>query len=42
MSAGRKLMSLGAGRFIDTRYGPNVPQAFDGLDAIVTSDQIGK
>lgn len=36
MSAGRKLMSLGAGRFIDTRYGPNVPQAFDGLDAIVT------
>jgi hypothetical protein len=21
-SAGRKLMSLGAGRFIDTRYGP--------------------
>jgi hypothetical protein len=35
-SAGRKLMSLGAGRFIDTRYGPNVPQAFDGLDAIVT------
>jgi hypothetical protein len=37
MSAGRKLMSLGAGRFIDTRYGPNVPQAFDGLDAVVTS-----
>lgn len=37
MSAGRKLMSLGAGRFIDTRYGPNIPQAFDGLDAVVTS-----
>ncbi len=36
-SAGRKLISLGAGRFIDTRYGPNIPQAFDGVDAIVTS-----
>lgn len=36
-SAGRKLIALGAGRFIDTRYGPNIPQAFDGIDAIVTS-----
>ncbi|MDI4239358.1 alginate export family protein [Bradyrhizobium sp. Arg237L] len=36
MSAGRKLVSLGAGRFIDTRYGPNIPQAFDGLDATLT------
>lgn len=31
--AGRKLLSLGAGRFIDTRYGPGIPQAFDGIDA---------
>ena len=36
MSAGRKLISLGAGRFIDTRYGPNVPQAFDGIDTTLT------
>jgi hypothetical protein len=36
-SAGRKLISLGAGRFIDARYGPNIPQAFDGVDAIVTT-----
>jgi Alginate export len=32
-SAGRKLLSLGAGRFISTRYGPGIPQAFDGADA---------
>ena len=37
ISAGRKLISLGAGRFIDTRYGPNVPRAFDGLDATITT-----
>ncbi|HEV7327701.1 MAG TPA: alginate export family protein [Bosea sp. (in: a-proteobacteria)] len=36
MSAGRKLISLGAGRFIDTRYGPNTPQAFDGFDMSLT------
>ncbi|MGL4961369.1 MAG: alginate export family protein [Inquilinus sp.] len=36
MSAGRKLISLGAGRFIDTRYGPNIPQAFDGFDMSLT------
>lgn len=35
-SAGRKLVSLGAGRLIDKRYGPNVPLAFDGLDASLT------
>ncbi len=33
LSAGRKLMSLGAGRLIDNRYGPGVPQAFEGLQA---------
>jgi len=37
VSAGRKLVSLGGGRFIDTRYGPNVPRAFDGFEATVTS-----
>lgn len=34
-SAGRKLLSLGAGRFVSTRYGPGIPQAFDGVDATV-------
>lgn len=38
VSAGRKLVSLGAGRFVDTRYGPNVPQAFDGIDVTVADD----
>lgn len=38
VSAGRKLLSLGAGRFIDTRYGPNIPQAFDGVDATLTGE----
>jgi hypothetical protein len=37
LSAGRKLVSLGAGRFIDTRYGPNIPQAFDGFDMSLTA-----
>lgn len=32
VSAGRKVFSLGAGRFIDSRYGPNIPQPFDGVD----------
>lgn len=36
LSAGRKLVSLGGGRFIDTRYGVNIPQAFDGADATLT------
>lgn len=35
VSAGRKLLSLGAGRFVSTRYGPGIPQAFDGVDATV-------
>ncbi|MDK2761979.1 MAG: alginate export family protein [Sphingopyxis sp.] len=33
VSAGRKLVTLGAGRFINPRYGPGVPQAFDGVEA---------
>lgn len=41
LSGGRKLFSLGAGRFIDTRYGPNVLQAFDGFDATLSND-LGK
>ena len=38
LSVGRKLVSLGAGSLIDTRYGPNVPQAFDGVDAKLTGE----
>lgn len=37
VSAGRKLVSLGAGRLVDTRYGINVPLAFDGVQAVLTS-----
>lgn len=40
-SGGRKLFSLGAGRFIDNRYGPNILQAFDGVDATL-SNELGK
>lgn len=39
LSAGRKLVSFGGGRFIDTRYGPGVPLAFDGFEAILTGDK---
>ena len=38
VSAGRKLLTLGAGRLVDTRYGPNVPEAFEGLDATLDLD----
>lgn len=33
---GRELMSFGNERLIGTRYGPNVPLAFDGIRAIVS------
>lgn len=33
ISAGRKLMALGAGRMIDNRYGPGIPQAFESIQA---------
>lgn len=33
VSAGRKLVGLGSGRYIDTRYGPGILQPFDGVDA---------
>jgi hypothetical protein len=37
VSAGRKLFSLGSGRFIDRRYGTGVPLPFDGVDAALTA-----
>lgn len=37
VSVGRKLVSLGAGRLVDTRYGPNVPLAFDGVDGTLST-----
>jgi len=33
---GRQMLSLGTERLIGTRYGPNVPLAFDGVRGIVT------
>ena len=36
LSAGRKLVSLGSGRFIDRRYGTGVPLPFDGFEAVIT------
>lgn len=36
LSAGRKLVSFGSGRFIDRRYGTGVPLPFDGFEAIYT------
>lgn len=38
LSAGRKLVGLGSGRYIDTRYGPGILQPFDGVDATLGSD----
>jgi hypothetical protein len=37
VKVGRRLVSFGAGRFIDTRYGPGVPLPFDGVEASVES-----
>lgn len=34
---GRELVALGSERLIGTRYGPNIPQAFDGVRAIVSA-----
>ena len=34
--AGRQMLSLGTERLIGTRYGPNVPLAFDGVRGIVS------
>ncbi len=38
LSAGRKLVSLGSGRFIDRRYGTGVPLPFDGFEAILAGE----
>lgn len=38
--AGRQMLSLGTERLVGTRYGPNVPLAFDGARAIVTHGQM--
>lgn len=38
--AGRQMLSLGAERLIGTRYGPNVPLAFDGARADVTIGRV--
>lgn len=35
LRAGRQMLSLGTERLVGTRYGPNVPLAFDGLRATV-------
>ena len=34
LRGGRELVSLGSGRLLSTRYGLNIPQAFDGAHAI--------
>lgn len=34
--AGRQMLSLGTERLVGTRYGPNVPLAFDGLRGLVS------
>jgi hypothetical protein len=39
LRAGRQMLSLGTERLVGTRYGPNVPLAFDGVRAIVTHGQ---
>lgn len=40
MRAGRELVALGSERLVGIRYGPNIPQAFDGVRAIVDHGQI--
>lgn len=36
LRAGRQMLSLGTERLVGTRYGPNVPLAFDGVRALTT------
>jgi hypothetical protein len=40
LRAGREMMSLGTERLVGTRYGPNVPLAFDGARAILHHDRL--
>lgn len=37
ISVGRKLIAFGTGRLVDNRYGPGVPQSFDGIDATLVA-----
>jgi hypothetical protein len=37
LRAGRQMLSLGTERLVGTRYGPNVPLAFDGVRAIAST-----
>ena len=39
LRGGRQMLSLGTERLVGTRYGPNVPLAFDGLRADVAAGQ---
>lgn len=39
LRGGRQMLSLGSERLVGTRYGPNVPLAFDGARGIVTIGQ---
>ncbi|MDI1296413.1 MAG: alginate export family protein, partial [bacterium] len=38
LRAGRQMLSLGTERLVGTRYGPNVPLAFDGLRGLLSLD----
>lgn len=38
LRAGRQMISLGTERLVGTRYGPNVPLAFDGFRALASLD----
>lgn len=40
LRGGRELMSLGTDRLVSTRYGLNIPQAFDGVHAIVVHGSV--
>jgi len=40
LRAGRQMLSLGTERLVGTRYGPNVPLAFDGGRATLKSDRL--
>lgn len=39
LRAGRQMLSLGSERLVGTRYGPNLPLAFDGVRGIVSVGQ---
>lgn len=39
LRAGRALIALGSQRLVSTRYGPNIPQPFDGIQVSLTREQ---